>query len=56
MLLAKQLTSDKDSPFQQSFHIYIGSMIYSSFITILAIKGLPNFKNEQLKFLYNCNR
>ena len=52
MLLAK-LTSDKDSPFQQSFHIYIGSMIYSSFITILAIKGLPNFQNEQLKFLYN---
>ena len=52
MLLAK-LTSDKDSAFQQSFHIYVGSMIYSSFITILAIKGLPNFESEQLKFLYN---
>ena len=52
MLLAK-LTSDKDSPFQQSFHIYIGSMFYSLFITILAKKGLSNFENEQLKFLYN---
>ena len=28
-------------------------MFYSLFITILAKKGLSNFENEQLKFLYN---
>ena len=51
MLLAKK-TSDKDNAFQQSFHIYLGGVILSPLITMVAKYGFPQYENDQTKFLF----
>ncbi len=51
MLLAK-LTSDKDDAFQQSFHLYLGGVVLSPVITLIAIYLFPQFESSQFQFLY----
>ena len=52
MTLSK-MTSDKDSSFQQSFHIYLGGFIFGTLISILISTNFITIENEQLKFLTN---
>ena len=51
MLLAKK-TSDQDNAFQQSFHIYLGGLILSPLVTIIAKYCFPQYENDQTKFLF----
>ena len=52
MTLSK-MTSDKDSSFQQSFHIYLGGFIFGTLISISISTNFITIENEQLKFLTN---
>ena len=48
-----KMTSDKDSSFQQSFHIYLGGFIFGTLISILISTNFITIENEQLNFLTN---
>ena len=52
MTLSK-LTSDKDSSFQQSFHIYFGGLIFGTLIYSAISTNFITIENEQLIFLTN---
>ena len=52
MTLSK-LTSDKDNSFQQSFHIYLGGLVFGILVTISTTYGFVTIENEKLKFLTN---
>ena len=52
MTLSK-LTSDKDNSFQQSFHIYIGGLLFGILVSSATTFNFVTIDNEQLKFLIN---
>ena len=52
MTLSK-LTSDKDNSFQQSFHIYIGGLLFGILVSSAITFNFVTIDNEQLKFLIN---